>query len=104
MMSGYCYGDDEPTAQCPYCSETMSADFVDIGVGYTQCGPYHCNACGASQIGPEGDKDATEEERETGFYKNQISPYANTCQGAIVDHKTAKQLYNIGLLDEKQIP
>jgi len=104
MRSGYLYGDEEPTAPCPYCAESMTADFVDIGVGYTQCGPYHCDSCGASQIGPEGSENATEEERKVGFYRNQISPHANTCQGVIVDHKTAKKLYDMGLLDEKEIP
>jgi len=44
---------DEPTQECPYCKNDMYADFVDVGVGMVQCGPYHCDGCGASEIGPE---------------------------------------------------
>ncbi|MCM3030351.1 MULTISPECIES: hypothetical protein [unclassified Niallia] len=44
---------DEPTKECPYCKNDMYADFVDVGVGMVQCGPYHCNNCNASEIGPE---------------------------------------------------
>jgi hypothetical protein len=46
----------------------------------------------------------TEEELKTGFYKRKISPYANTVGGKLVDHQEAKELYNIGLLDEKKLP
>lgn len=46
---------DEPTEPCPYCKNDMHADFVDVGVGSVQCGPYHCQTCGASEIGPELD-------------------------------------------------
>lgn len=44
---------DTPTQDCPYCESEMEADFVDVGIGMQQCGPYHCHACGASEIGPE---------------------------------------------------
>lgn len=37
---------------CPYCDTPCEADWVDVGVGYAQCGPYHCELCGASEIGP----------------------------------------------------
>lgn len=128
---------------CPYCQSEMDADFVDVGVGWVQCGPYHCVSCGASEIGPEmhdwfykdrnGDvirlkgkrhyndfykkkiqwdsnpvlkpgHPFTKKELETGYYQGKISPYANTVGGVLVDHKTAKQAYNIGLLDEKKLP
>lgn len=109
---------------CPYCSELMEADHVDVGVGMVQCGPYYCQTCGASEIGPEmrfedlddeegnyggpgkllNPEDFTEEEIKVGYYRNKISPYANTAGGVLVDHVTAKQLYNNGLLDEKQVP
>ena len=114
---------DEPLKDCPYCKSEMEADWVDVGVGVVQCGPYHCQACGASEIGPEMkfeelvDKNGnyggrggllnpekfTEEEIDTGYYKGKISPYANTVNGEIVDHVTAKEMYNIGMLDEKDI-
>lgn len=43
------------TKECPYCHKQMEADWVDVGVGFVQCGPYHCYSCGASVIGPEID-------------------------------------------------
>lgn len=136
---------DTSQRQCPYCQSMMDADFVDIGVGMVQCGPYHCLSCHASEIGPETDdwcyKDrdgntiytqskrtyygfakkkfrsktnyskrvirydapVTAEEMETGYYKGRISPYANTVGGQLVDHNTAKEMYDIGLLDDKNI-
>lgn len=141
IMSAY----DTPRKECPYCKDMMEADFVDVGVGMVQCGPYHCCNCNASEIGPELDKwfykdregktiytqskkryfshlgkkihpypnysmyvlkyDAPfmEEELKTGFYKGRISPYANTVNGNLVDHVTAKKMYNVGLLDEKKL-
>lgn len=140
---------DTPEKECPYCKEMMEADWVDVGVGMVQCGPYHCYSCGASEIGPElndwfykdregndiyligkrkycswakrgkgakvhfnsypvlrYDAPFTKRELETGFYEpstKKISPYANTVNGELVDHITAKEMYNIGLLDEKNI-
>ena len=133
---------DTPEKECPYCQEMMEADYVDVGVGMVQCGPYHCYNCGASEIGPElydwyyKDREGdtiyltgkrryykwakkklkfkhkavlmpghpfSEKELETGFYLGKISPYANTVNGELVDHETAKEMYNIGLLDEKNI-
>jgi len=140
---------DTPSQSCPYCTEEMEADWVDVGVGMVQCGPYHCYSCNASEIGPELDdwyyKDRegeticliskrkyyswarrgkggklqfkdhpvlrynapfSKKELETGFYdphKKEISPYANTVGGRLVDHKTAKEAYVIGILDEKRI-
>lgn len=44
---------DTPSRECPYCKSDMEADWVDVGVGMVQCGPYHCFDCGASEIGPE---------------------------------------------------
>ncbi|WP_214807518.1 hypothetical protein [Exiguobacterium sp. s102] len=128
---------------CPYCDTKMEADFVDVGVGYVQCGPYHCYSCGASEIGPElwdwhyKDREGetiylpgkriyfehakkklinrnesvlkwnhpfTERELETGYYQGKISPYANTVGGQLVDHILAKEAYNVGLLDDKDLP
>lgn len=145
MMGAY----DTPTMKCPYCKSEMEADWVDVGVGMMQCGPYHCFNCNASEIGPElsdwyykdregntirltgkriyyswlkngkggkgrlpgppvlrHDAPFSKKELETGFYepgKNKVSPYANTVNGVLVDHITAKEMYNLGLLDEKKI-
>lgn len=69
MSGGYCYGEQEPKERCPYCQALCCADFVDVGVGYTQCGPYHCEACGASQIGPyDAPRWMTKSEERTGWY------------------------------------
>ena len=84
------------TLPCPYCKEPMDADWVDVGVGMVQCGPYHCFACDASEIGPEREKvrhtlDA--DELRTGFYKGRVSPHANQLNGVPIDYKTADMLY-----------
>jgi hypothetical protein len=43
----------------------------------------------------------TEEEKCTGWFKpGQVGTSANTVHGVHVDHKTAKQLYDAGLLDD----
>jgi hypothetical protein len=94
---------------CPYCNERCECDLVDVGFGEAngiQCGPYHCDECGASQIGPEMAKikdTLTEFERKCGWYApgKPVSPHANTIDGTLVDHKTARKLYEMGLLDEK---
>lgn len=118
-MSAY----DTPTEKCPYCETECEADWVDVGVGMVQCGPYHCENCHASQIGPEFQdwtvydpttgkyvlKDGhpfTEQEIKTRWYEpasRKISPYANTVNGQLVDHETARVAYRLGLLDKKQI-
>lgn len=97
--------DSDPIEPCPYCGSDCHADHVDVGVGYVQCGPYHCDECGASENGPEGTPDnATDKMKKTGWYEpesDQISPYANAVMGILVDHKTAKKAYRMGILDEK---
>lgn len=46
----------------------------------------------------------SEIELETGFYNTgEISPYANTVGGKLVDHETAKEAYRVGMLDDKNI-
>lgn len=128
---------------CPYCNSECEADWVDVEVGYIQCGPYHCDNCGASEIGPYDNlgfdrnlfhehmkkyyhfeklengkfktwmekpfivpKDATitQEEWDKGWFKphSPMGTSVNTCNGKYVDHKTAKELYDLGLLDEKE--
>lgn len=112
-MSGY----DIPKQDCPYCSTECECDLVDVGVGFQQCGPFHCENCGASEMHPmevppfvdmkthttPSGRVLTERECETGWYEpnTPVSPMANTCQGVLVDHQTAKQLYRRGCLDEK---
>lgn len=68
-----------------------------------QCGPYHCESCLASEIHPYDTRKLTEKEEETGWYEphTPVSEHANTVMGALVDHKTAKKAYRLGLLDSK---
>lgn len=90
---------------CPYCGETCDADWVDVGVGYVQCGPYYCENCHASQIGPhDAERDLSDDEKRTGWYAPGEPPsnLANTCGGELVNHDFAKWLYDRGLLDEKE--
>lgn len=114
---------DTRSEKCPYCGTECEADWVDVGVGLVQCGPFHCENCHASEIGPEIKKwyvydfeedkaiwkeghPFSEKEIETGWYdpkSKKVSPYANTVNGKLVDHQTARVAYKLGLLDEKQI-
>lgn len=110
---------DTPTQGCPYCGSECEADWVDVEVGMVQCGPYYCENCGASEIGPEAGEfnvekgvfewnpkiNFTEKEKETGWYEpgKPVSPYANTVNGVLVDHETARIAYRLGLLDEKRL-
>lgn len=98
-MSGYAYGDTEPKECCPYCGALCCADFVDIGVGYTQCGPYHCEQCGASQCGPY-DKDKSRRDPKTGWYPpgSPAGPSANVDEaGNHIRYFEADTLYRASL-------
>lgn len=95
-MGGFAYGDHEPTSPCPYCGTICRADFVDVGVGFTQCGPYHCDNCFASERGPYDEpRELTAEERKTGWYKPGAEPgsSANVIGGKIVSHIQARDTY-----------
>jgi hypothetical protein len=92
----------EPKAICPYCSFAFcEADYVDVGIGVVQCGPYYCPNCKASEISSRDKRKLTEKEEETGWYEpfTKVSETANTIKGVLVDHKTAKIAYENGLLD-----
>lgn len=96
MSGGYKYNEYEPTANCPYCGTVCRADFVDIGVGYQQCGPYHCDQCGASEIGPyDAERNLTETEKSCGWYAPGAEPgsSANVIGGRIVSHVQARNAY-----------
>ena len=84
---------------CPYCGSIMECDTVNVGIGYQQCGPYHCKECGASEIHHSDTLELDEDEQMIGYYKNRISPIANTCCGHLVSHVEAKRLYKNGSLD-----
>lgn len=98
---------ETPTAKCPYCGGECEADWVDVGVGMVQCGPYYCVSCGASSMGPhDSPRTLTLQEEKTGWYRpgSPVGDSANTRDGVPVDHKTAKRLYEMGLLDKKGAP
>jgi hypothetical protein len=102
MQHHYTYPDD--TRPCPYCGLPCEADFVDIGVGYQQCGPYHCQGCGASEIGGYDEpRPLTGREKETGWYGpgEPAGSSVNTVDGVIVSHRVAKASYRAGKLDMK---
>jgi hypothetical protein len=96
-MGGHCYGEEQPTEKCPYCGAVCDADFVDVGVGFTQCGPYHCEQCGASEIGSFDDetRQLSDQEKSTGWYGPDHPPSdkANVIAGKIVSHRQMKETY-----------
>lgn len=95
-MIGYAYGDNEPTKQCPYCGFDCTADFVDIGVGFQQCGPFHCTNCEASEIGPNDEaRELSDAEKKTDWYEPNTPPgsSANVIGGTLVSHVQAKAAY-----------
>mgnify|MGYP000358366586 CR=1 FL=1 len=95
-MGGYAYGEHEPTENCPYCGTVCRADFVDIGVGFTQCGPYHCEVCRASEIGPyDKSRQLSADEERTGWYGPDSQPgsSANVIGGRIVGYVQARETY-----------
>ena len=103
-MSAY----DIKPQPCPYCGFPMEADYVDVGVGLVQCGPHVCDNCGASEQGPEREKDPNlvldEDEKRTGFYKERISPYANQHNGKVISHQQADALYRAKYFAENGNP
>lgn len=104
-MSAY----DTPQADCPYCGQKIDADWVNVGVGMVQCGPYHCFNCHASEIGPEFEQvraagKLDEDELRTGFYKGRVSPHANQVNGVPVDYRTADALYRANYFAEHGNP
>lgn len=94
-MDGHTYGEAAPTRECPYCRHRCSADFVDIGVGMQQCGPYHCG-CGASEIGAfDAERDLSAREKETGWYEpgHPPSDKANVIEGRVVSSEEMRAAY-----------
>lgn len=95
-MNGYAYGQHAPTEKCPYCGAFCDADFVDIGVGMQQCGPYHCDNCLASEIGPYDEpRELTKAERDCGWYAPGAEPgsSANVIDGRVVSHQVMQATY-----------
>jgi hypothetical protein len=95
-MSGYGYGEDEPIVHCPYCNTPTNADYVDVGIGFVQCGPFHCTRCLASEIGPaDKPRVLTAQEEDTGWYAPGAEPgsSANVIGGAVVSAVAMRKVY-----------
>ena len=61
---------ETPSQPCPYCGTECEADWCDVGVGYTQVGPYVCFNCRASEASPHSDGHTRPDyDPETGWYK-----------------------------------
>jgi len=58
-----------PERACPYCGTPCEADFVDVGVGMQQVGPYGCGLCHAVEVGPCDGDPLTPTERRVGWYE-----------------------------------
>ncbi len=89
---------DTYTEKCPYCGTDCDADWVDVGVGLVQCGPFHCMNCFASQMGPYDEEREEEPDgmrRGTGWYEPHSEPgsSANVIGGKIVGHEEALDTY-----------
>lgn len=96
-MSGYCYGQEQPVTPCPYCDTPCDADFCDVGVGLVQCGPYYCQQCGASEIGPhDAPRELTPAEKQCGWYGPDSAPgsSANVIGGKVVSHRAMQAAYH----------
>jgi hypothetical protein len=93
---------ETPTEPCPYCKTPCDADWVDVGVGMVQCGPYHCLQCHASEIGPHDEPRAlTKREEDTGWYAPESDPgsSANVIGGQHVSHRVMKAIYQAEFKD-----
>ena len=81
---------------CPYCGFLCECDEVNVGIGMVQAGPYCCENCGATQIGPyDKERELTEKEKETGWYFPGSEPgsSANVINGKVVSHKQMMKAY-----------
>lgn len=100
-MSAY----STPTEKCPYCGTECEADWVDVGIGMVQCGPYYCSECGASSVGlydpPRDDPEA----KRTGWYTpgTTCSPLANAIGCVPIDHDVARRVYEMDRMMGTQI-
>lgn len=93
---------DEPFAYCPYCNcPDCFADWVDVGIGMVQCGPFYCPKCHASEASSLDKRELTEKEKQTGWYEpgTPVSEVANQVNGQLVSHDDAMELYPLGILD-----
>lgn len=87
---------ETPSQKCPYCGYLCDADWCDVGVGMVQCGPYYCEGCRASEIGPhDNPRELTSREVDTGWYatESDLGSSANVINGKPVPHKEMMSAY-----------
>lgn len=99
---------DNGPIPCPYCGGDAHADFVDIGVGLQQAGPFHCVSCEASEVGPYDDREGRDDiDPATGWYKPgaPAGSSANVDEsGKIITHYEADTLYRTKvMLEERRV-
>lgn len=85
---------------CPYCgNEHCNAEWCDIGVGFTQMSPYHCDACLATEIGAYDKTTPTAAETAAGWYApGRLPDTVSSVNGCLIDTKTALRLYEAGVV------
>lgn len=88
------------TSPCPYCQTICECDLVDVGVGFVQSGPYHCENCGAVEAGAYDDKpeDLARIDPKTGWFPPSDDPVpgssANMVGGRLATVAEAKSAYH----------
>lgn len=88
---------------CPECNGVCLAEWVDIGVGIQQVGPYHCQSCGWTQDCPHKNDNLCNTCASATF----CSHNKNTNRGKNISlqefkDKMAKQLFGSTLTDAKE--
>jgi hypothetical protein len=88
----------EYTSPCPYCGAPCECDLADVGVGFVQCGPYHCEACEAYEAGPYDDKaeDKARIDQKTGWFPPKSAPgsSANMIGGRLATVEETRVAYH----------
>lgn len=85
---------DQYQTRCPYCRAICDCDLVDVGVGLVQCGPYHCDNCGASEAG-SSPEDLARMDRKTGWFAPGEPPssLANMIDGRLATAAETRDAY-----------
>lgn len=85
---------------CPYCGNAQCfAEWCDVGVGFVQMAPFHCDACTATEIGPHDKTEPTDTEKEIGWYApGKLPDTVSSVNGVMVDTQTATRLYEAGVV------
>ena len=85
------YSLKEYTEKCPYCGSECEADWVDVDVSLVQCGPFHCENCGASEIGPYDDEYQEVGRQYEIFTSRQLDLYGKIVDKFIVAPESSKR-------------